>query len=63
MIRSATIAKLDVDTNPIIVKRYNITSIPTLIVFKDGKDSMRFVGVTKAKKLIGAINSSQLSQN
>ena len=54
---SATIAKLDVDANPKIAKRYNITFIPTLVVFKDGKDSLSFVGVTSDGKLIEAIKS------
>ena len=60
---NATIAKLNVDANPIISKRYNITFIPALVVFKDGKNGLSFVGVTTAEKLLEAIKSSQKSQN
>lgn len=31
------IVKLDVDANPSTVVRYNVRSMPTLIVFKDGE--------------------------
>ena len=31
------IVKLDVETNPAIVTRYNVRAMPTLMVFKDGE--------------------------
>ena len=34
---SAFVARLDIDQAPDIASRFGITSIPTLIVFKDGK--------------------------
>jgi thioredoxin len=37
-------AKLNVDDNPETTKRYAVMSIPTLIVFKDGKEQARVVG-------------------
>jgi thioredoxin 1 len=40
----ATIAKMNVDDNPGIAQRYGITSIPTLMMFKDGKLVDRAVG-------------------
>ncbi len=40
----ATIAKVNVDDNPGIAQRYGITSIPTLMMFKDGKLVDRAVG-------------------
>ncbi len=40
----AKFTKLDVDDNPTIANQYGIMSIPTLIVFKNGKPSERFVG-------------------
>ena len=39
-----TIAKVNVDDNPQIAQRYGITSIPTLMMFKDGKLVDRVVG-------------------
>src|SRR5437899_3297360 len=37
-------AKLNVDDNPETTKKYAVMSIPTLIVFKDGKEQARVVG-------------------
>ncbi len=38
------IAKLDVDANPINSQKYNVMSIPTTILFKDGKEIGRQIG-------------------
>ena len=47
------IAKLNVDDNPDIARRFGVMSIPTMIVFKDGEE---------AKRLIGAKGKGQLLQ-
>lgn len=39
-----TIAKLDVDNNPTTARDFQVVSIPTLILFKDGKPVKRIVG-------------------
>lgn len=39
-----TVAKVDVDENPEISSQYQITSIPTIIVFKDGAPAAVSVG-------------------
>ena len=39
------VLKLDTDANPAISHRLNIRSIPTLIAFRDGKESRRHVGI------------------
>lgn len=39
------VAKLDVDKNQAIAQKYNVRSIPTMIIFKNGKEIERFVGV------------------
>jgi thioredoxin 1 len=49
-----TIAKLNVDDNPDIARRYEVMSIPTLLVFKDGE---------QVKRLIGAKGKGQLLQD
>jgi thioredoxin 1 len=50
-----TIAKLDVDSNPGVAASYGIQSIPTLILFKDGKPVERLVGFMNKKKLMDKI--------
>jgi len=43
-----TIAKLNVDDNPDVARRFGVMSIPTMIVFEDGQEVSRVVGA-KAK--------------
>ena len=40
----AVIGKLDVDNNPRTAATFGVTSIPTMIMFKDGKQVDRMVG-------------------
>ena len=47
----ALIAKLDVDENPNKAECYQVFSIPTLIVFKDGCEVERLVGLCSKGKL------------
>ncbi|MEU0497188.1 thioredoxin [Mycobacterium sp. NPDC006124] len=39
-----TVAKLDVDANPGTARDFQVVSIPTLILFKDGQPVKRIVG-------------------
>ncbi len=39
-----TVAKLDVDANPNTARDFQVVSIPTLILFKDGEPVKRIVG-------------------
>jgi thioredoxin 1 len=41
---SIQIAKLNVDDNPEIARRYSVMSIPTLLVFAEGQEKKRVVG-------------------
>lgn len=41
----AQIAKLDVDSNQNSARQYGVMSIPTMIIFKDGQEVDRLVGV------------------
>jgi thioredoxin len=40
----AKVYKINVDDNPAISPRFNIRGIPTLILFKDGREANRLVG-------------------
>jgi thioredoxin 1 len=39
-----SVAKLDVDANPETPREFQVVSIPTLILFKDGQPATRIVG-------------------
>jgi len=52
----ALIAKVDVDDNQDIAASYNVRSIPTLILFKEGEPVERFTGVQQKETLISAID-------
>jgi thioredoxin 1 len=39
-----TVAKLDIDANPTIARDYQIMSVPTMILFADGKPAKQIVG-------------------
>lgn len=41
---SVTIAELDVDANPNVASQFAVLSIPTLILFRNGKPAQRIVG-------------------
>ena len=46
------VGKINVDENPDIAVEYNVMSIPTLIVFKNGKEENRLVGLRNKEELI-----------
>lgn len=46
------IAKLDVDQNPVSAGRFGVRAIPTMIVFKDGREAQRIVGYMPKEKLL-----------
>jgi thioredoxin 1 len=49
------VAKLNVDENPNTAGAYGIMSIPTLLVFKDGKPVERIVGYMPKESLMDKI--------
>ena len=49
------VGKLDVDQNPAISNRFQVESIPTLILFKNGKPVEQFVGLTDEETLTSTI--------
>jgi thioredoxin 1 len=49
---SLTVAKLNVDENPDLAMRFNVMSIPTLLVFSGGELKKRMVGAKSKGSLL-----------
>ena len=49
-----SVGKVDVDQEPALAQKFQVMSIPTLIIFKDGKEAKRLVGLT-AKDTLKAL--------
>jgi len=52
---TATIAKLNVDENPYTSRAYMVMSIPTMIIFKNGKIVDKLIGLRPANILLETI--------
>ena len=50
------VAKLNVDAHPDPTHKYNVVSIPTMIVFEDGEEKMRIVGARPLNELVDLIS-------
>ncbi|AEF43008.1 thioredoxin [Hoyosella subflava] len=50
-----TIAKLDIDANPGVPRDFQILSIPTMILFKDGEPVKQIVGAKSKAALLKEI--------
>ena len=55
---AAKVAKMNVDAGQKTAEMLGIQSIPTLIVFKDGKPVKQFVGVTEPADLVAAVKET-----
>ena len=51
------IAKLNVDENPDLARRFDVMSIPTLILFKEGIPEARLVGAKGKNQLVQEISA------
>lgn len=56
------VVKLNVDENPAVSQRFGIKGIPTLILFKDGKEEERVVGATSKESILRVIARHVTSQ-
>lgn len=54
----ATVAKLDVDQAQGVALKFNVTSIPTVILFVDGKEAKRVIGVRDKKTFASMIDAA-----
>lgn len=52
------VGKLDIDASPNVTQMYGVTSIPTLILFKDGQPVGTFVGLKDKNSLTHLVQSA-----
>ena len=50
-----TVGKVNVDESGAIAVKYGIASIPTLIVFKDGKEHARLIGYRPKEDILSVL--------
>lgn len=50
------VGKIDVDEQPELAAQFGVMSIPTLLIFKDGKEVERFVGLRSKEELEQILN-------
>lgn len=51
------IVKIDVDKNQVLAANYQIKGVPTMLIFKQGKQVWRQSGVLQKEALVAIINS------
>ena len=56
---SIKIIKIDVDKNQPLAQKYNVKGVPTLLLFKNGKQVWRESGVFSKNDLIHVINTNK----
>ena len=54
----AVIAKVDIESSQKTTSNFNVTSIPTMILFKNGEEVQRIVGVKDKDALAEILNSA-----
>lgn len=54
----ATVAKVNVDDDQDLAIRFDVSSIPTLLVIKDGEVVNRMVGVKSKADIVNALNTA-----
>lgn len=52
------VGKLNVDESPEVALEYQIRSIPTMIIFKDGKEVGKIVGVVHKQDITDALDTA-----
>ena len=51
------VGKVDIDQAPSIASRYNVMSIPTIIILKDGNPVEQTVGLVSEKVILEKLNT------
>lgn len=53
----ARIIKIDIDRNQAVAAKYNVRSVPTLMIFKNGEEKWKEAGVKEKEQLIQLLRS------
>jgi thioredoxin 1 len=53
----AKVFKINVDENPSVSPRFNIRGIPTLILFKNGQEANRLIGLSSKEQIEAFVTS------
>jgi thioredoxin 1 len=51
------VIKIDVDKNPSIASQYQVRGVPTILLFKEGKQVWRQSGVLQTPQLVDVVNA------
>ena len=54
---NVNVVKLDIDENMDIAKQFGVMSVPTMVIFKDGKEVDRIVGLRQKSQIIDALKN------
>lgn len=55
---NVTLGKVNTDNSPEIAERFGIAGLPTLVLFKDGKEVSRSVGAVPKESVLELINKA-----
>lgn len=53
-----TVVKMDIEKHPDVAAKYDVASVPTLLVFQNGGIGLRIVGVVSKKDLVRVIHEN-----
>ena len=56
---NAKVYKMNVDENPAASPRFNLRGIPTLILFKDGQETNRLVGLSSREQIEALVQQNK----
>ncbi len=54
----AKVGKINIDDEGDLAAKFNVSSIPTLLIMKNGEEANRFIGVTSKSDLAAALDSA-----
>lgn len=55
--KNAKVFKINIDTEPELASQFQVMSVPTLVIMRDGKVQQTMVGVQPKSKILDALNT------